>query len=152
VHPPRPHAACPFCNRGQRPHIMHMTDEFFVMADIAPLVEGHTLIIARQHLRCLGDMPPHLDEKFLELKGVVGRFLRRTYGGERVFWEHGIFGQSVPHAHMHAIPLPIPRAVLRVGEALPAQPTDLDAIRRWFSERGHYWYVEQEGRGYLCAP
>jgi diadenosine tetraphosphate (Ap4A) HIT family hydrolase len=150
--PAAPDAACPFCTLRARPHIMREYADFYVMADVAPLVEGHTLIIARPHLRCLGVMPRELDEQFLAIKGQVGRFLRRTYGVEPVFWEHGIFGQSVPHLHLHCIPLPLPRTVPQVGLPVAGAPTDLHAVRTWFAGRGHYWYAEQDGRGYLCPP
>lgn len=122
------------------------------MADIAPLVEGHTLIIARPHLRCLGAMPPELDAAFLSLKATVGQFLRHTYGVEPLYWEHGIFGQSVFHLHMHCIPIPLPQVIPSVGVAVAGDQTDLSALRSWFGTRGPYWYAEQRGQGYLCAP
>jgi hypothetical protein len=58
----------------------------------------------------------------------------------------------VAHLHLHCIPLPLPRTIVQVGEAVDGPPGGLDAIRRWFAERGHYWYAEQGGRGYLCRP
>ena len=150
--PPADEGPCPFCDRAARPHVLYDTPDFYVMADIGPLVEGHTLIIARPHLRCLGVMPPELDAVFLLLKDAVGAFLRRTYGTEPLFWEHGVFGQSVFHLHMHCIPVPLPQIIPGVGVEVEGAPTDLRAIRTWFTEWGPYWYAEQGGTGYLCPP
>jgi diadenosine tetraphosphate (Ap4A) HIT family hydrolase len=135
-------ATCVFCDRAALEIVLAETEHFFVLADNAPLVEGHMLIVPRQHYACFGAVPSSLDEELLALKALVARFCAETYRPAS-FFEHGVFGQSVPHAHLHAVPLG--PSGLRIYElatpaGLPAaSPTD---VRAWYDAHGHYFYLE----------
>src|SRR5579864_8803574 len=94
---------CAFCNRTEVTHILKETPRFLLAADHAPLVEGHILIIPKSHYTCYGDVPGTLDEELLALKNEVRQFFARYYVPP-VFWEHGIFRQTVFHAHLHCFP------------------------------------------------
>ena len=116
-----------------------------LLADHAPLVEGHILIIPREHFACYGAVPDALESEWLALKRTVAAFLSACYRTP-LFFEHGVFRQTVYHAHLHAIPLGAEG--FRVDELLShggrrvAAPED---VRAWYAERGHYYYVEQPG-------
>src|SRR5690242_19582887 len=94
---------CAFCQRSDIAYVLKETSNFLVAADHAPLVEGHLLIIPKQHYACYGTVPPELDAELFALKREVRRFLDRFYA-PIVFWEHGIFRQTVFHAHLHCFP------------------------------------------------
>jgi diadenosine tetraphosphate (Ap4A) HIT family hydrolase len=72
------------------------------------LKEGHLLICPKEHYLGYSDLPPSL---FKELGFVVGKVYSalQKYYGEPIFFEHGpvkerMGGNSVDHAHLHAVP------------------------------------------------
>jgi diadenosine tetraphosphate (Ap4A) HIT family hydrolase len=137
---------CVFCHRAVLDPILAETEHFFLLADHAPLVEGHLLIIPRVHYACYGAIPAALEDEFLALKRRVADFLAEVYLAP-AFFEHGVFRQTVYHAHLHAMPFG------PVNIDLPAQAADhgrhvtaLADVRAWYAERGHYFYLEQPPR------
>ena len=138
-------ANCAFCDHNSLRGILHESEHFVLLADHAPLVEGHILIIPREHFACYGAVPAALEPEWLALKRTVAAFLSACYRTP-LFFEHGVFRQTVYHAHLHAIPLGAEG--FRVDELLShggrrvAAPED---VRAWYAERGHYYYVEQPG-------
>src|SRR5260221_3156103 len=84
---------CAFCQRSSiTANILQETPTFLIVADHAPLVEGHILIIPKQHYACFGAMPAALDVEIQALKQQVEHFSDNYYAPE-AFWNHGIFGQ-----------------------------------------------------------
>ena len=81
------------------------TENFRVFPTLGQIVEGYLLIAPKEHYPCIGAMPDEQIEEFINLKENVGRKLQATYGPS-IFFEHGVIGQTVLHAHMHAIPFP----------------------------------------------
>ena len=86
---------CAFCQLGDiAANILKETTAFLVVADHAPLVEGHILIIPKHHYACYGEVPAALDAELLALKREVQQFFAQFYA-PAVFWEHGVFRQTV---------------------------------------------------------
>lgn len=132
---------CAFCDRSALDVILTETAHFFVLADHAPLVEGHTLIIPREHYACYGALPEALEEEFLDLKRRVAAFLTSAYTAP-AFFEHGVFRQTVFHAHLHV--LPFGNLALDLSAAGGDRAVvSLADVRRWYAEHGHYFYLEQ---------
>lgn len=138
--------ACPFCARSALEVVLMETSQLYVLVDNAPLVEGHLLIVPKRHWPCYGNVPTHCDDELDATKRRVADFLAQTYQ-PACFFEHGVFRQTVFHAHLHAFPLG-PRAVTPDlvaeathlgGSAVRAQ----DDIRSWYAANGQYFYVEQ---------
>ena len=94
----------PFCDPATVATALTTSEHFYLLADNAPLVEGHALIIPRDHYACFGALPAAWDDELLVLKGRVARFEIELYR-PAIFFEHGVFGQTVYHAHLHAVPL-----------------------------------------------
>lgn len=136
---------CAFCDRVTLRGILHQTDHFLLLADHAPLVEGHLLIIPREHFACYGTVPAALEAEWLALKRTVAEFLGHCYRTP-LFFEHGVFRQTVYHAHLHAIPLGAESfrvdELLVHGGRLVVVPED---VRAWYAEHGQYYYIEQPG-------
>lgn len=133
---------CPFCDRDAVEIVLAESEHFVVLADNAPLVEGHLLIVPREHYACIGALPTALDDELLALKEQAVRFCAAAYR-PATFFEHGVFGQSVPHAHLHVVPLG--QTGLGVHElALPdGQATHSPAdVRAWYEQQGQYFYLE----------
>ncbi len=141
---------CSFCNHNEITHILKETPRFLLAADYAPLVEGHILIIPKSHYTCYGDVPGELDAELFALKAEVQHFFTRFYAPP-VFWEHGIFRQTVFHAHLHCFPWGETGYDLKRGshdEIVNGQ----EDIRRWHARHGQYFYMEDSSVALLFAP
>ena len=141
---------CTFCKRTEISYILKETPNFLLAADHAPLVEGHILIIPKQHFACYGEVPAKLDAELFSLKCEVQRFFTHWYAPV-VFWEHGIFKQTVFHAHLHCFPWGISGYDLdeKLHNAIVSSPED---VRQWYTTQGHYFYMEDSNRALLFAP
>ncbi len=97
--------SCPHCSVTSQAftYILEEADNFYIVCDAHPLTEGHILIIPKQHISCVGEYPKDLFEKFLNLNKKVSEFLLKEYGSVSSF-EHGVFGQTVFHSHIHYLP------------------------------------------------
>ena len=147
---PLPRDDCPFCNR-ERVAANHLFDgdDFYIIGDHEPIAAAHLLLIPREHHPYLAALPPRLHAEFEALKAMAGSFIQRHYG--RVsFWENGGFGQTVPHAHLHAFSLSIEPAVFQahgVGFRGIAGLSETHA-----RAPGGYFMVEHAGEACLLPP
>lgn len=141
---------CAFCKRTEISYILKETQNFLLAADHAPLVEGHILIIPKQHYACYGDVPAALDAELCALKHEVQQFFTHSYA-PAVFWEHGIFKQTVFHAHLHCFPWGISGYDLdeELHNIIVSSQKD---IRQWYNTQGHYFYMEDASIALLFAP
>jgi diadenosine tetraphosphate (Ap4A) HIT family hydrolase len=141
---------CPFCTRKSIPCILKETPHFLLATDHAPVVEGHLLIIPKEHYACYGEVPAALDEALYEQKREVQHFFARYYR-PAIFFEHGIFRQTVYHAHLHCFPFG--SVAYDLGRGLHEQVvSSQDDIRAWYATRGHYFYLEDDQRALLFVP
>ena len=81
------------------------TEHFRVFPTLGQIVEGYILIAPKEHQPCIGALPDSELVEFEGLKDEVGRRIQRAYGNH-IFFEHGVIGQTILHAHMHAMPFP----------------------------------------------
>jgi diadenosine tetraphosphate (Ap4A) HIT family hydrolase len=142
---------CPFCQRRDLVnYILKETAHFRIVTDHAPLLEGHLLIIPRSHYTCYGDVPETLDTELFALKQEVQQFFLQYYAAP-VFWEHGIYHQTVFHAHLHCFPFGDLRYDLseNLHDELVASQDDL---RSWYTTRGEYFYLEDSQHSMLFPP
>lgn len=141
---------CAFCQPSSIHYVLKETPHFLLVADHAPLVEGHLLIIPKDHYTCYGDVPAALDEELFALKQEVQQFFAQAYAPP-VFWEHGVFKQTVFHAHLHCFPWG--RTGYRLEQALHGSVvTTQEDIRSWYREHGHYFYMEDAEVALLFEP
>ena len=148
-------SSCPFCQKGSfSPYLVAETQHFMVVCDYSPVAEGHILLVPKEHYPCYATLPISLLDELLEIKDQVTSFLSAYYSTP-VFFEHGVAGQSVPHAHLHAAPAPkrsaegdIVANVLREA----GQVTEIRGIFELlesFDKIGPYLYWEQNGTAYI---
>jgi diadenosine tetraphosphate (Ap4A) HIT family hydrolase len=142
---------CVFCQRdGIARYILKETASFRLIADHAPLVAGHLLIAPKAHCSCYGDVPAALDEELLALKHEVEQFLARFYAPP-IFWEHGIFRQTVFHAHLHCFPFD--EIEYSPSEGLHARVVEeQEDIRAWHAAHGQYFYLEDRQHALIFSP
>ena len=106
---PQVEGACVFCDKknfGER--LIAETPSLYYVATLGQITDGgYTLVIPKRHVSCLGAME---EGEIPEIKLAVGTAsdaIDIEYGLEPVVFEHGIVGQTVPHAHLHLMPAEI---------------------------------------------
>ena len=101
---------CIFCKilSGDIPCAQVYADEYTLsFLDIAPIAEGHTLVIPRRHWQTLWDVPPEQGERIFSVLKAVGKAVlsaTQATGLNVVLNNYASAGQVVPHAHWHLIP------------------------------------------------
>lgn len=120
------------------------------MPDKFPLTPGHVLIISKEHLACYGAGGPEVWSDLEASAEQVLRFLKAAYGRPVFVWENGVSGQSVFHAHLHFIPLPVDEIRLDLAEEPRARPVaGWETVREHFQEHGTYRYLALDGQRFL---
>lgn len=117
------------------------TRHFLLLAAAEPLVEGHLLLVPRDHLSCLAAFPASLDAELARLKERALQMLAETCGQAALF-ERGDPRSASAHAQIHALAVGqdlLPE--LREGRAAVAVD-DLEQARAEAQRRGRYLYWE----------
>jgi histidine triad (HIT) family protein len=80
-------------------------DDFVAFLDIRPLFKGHTLLIPREHVVTLPDLPASLRDPFLAAAQRLAQAMVDGLGAEGSFVAmNNTVSQSVPHLHCHVVP------------------------------------------------
>lgn len=94
---------CVFCKivKGEIPaYKIYEDDEFLAFLDINPWVEGHILVIPKNHYRWVWDVPK--PGEYFKVTSKIANHLKEKMDIEFVMsW---IYGYDVPHAHIHLMP------------------------------------------------
>ena len=101
-------ASCVFCQiiRGAVPATMILeTERLLAFLDHRPVFRGHTLLVPKEHMRLLSDLPADLAIEFLATTQRLERANEDGLGvsGSMVL-VNNVVSQSVPHLHLHVIP------------------------------------------------
>jgi histidine triad (HIT) family protein len=127
---------CLFCAiaAGRLPASLVWQDEQVVaFLDTRPVFKGHTLVMPRDHVPTLTDLPAALRDPFLAAGQRVAAAMVDGLGAQGSFVAmNNIVSQSVPHLHLHVVPR-----------------TKGDGLRGFFWPRVHYT-DEQEREGYAA--
>lgn len=101
---------CIFCRitAGKIPSIqVFQTEDTLAFLDIAPIAEGHTLLIPKQHCSRLEECPVQVLERLAFVLPRVAAAVQKAMGadGYNVLCNNGrSAGQVVEHLHFHIIP------------------------------------------------
>ncbi len=82
-------------------------DDAVAFLDIAPLADGHTLLIPKQHYETISEMPTGEAARFLGVLPKLAAAVQEATGaaGFNVLQANGsVAGQVVNHVHFHIIP------------------------------------------------
>jgi histidine triad (HIT) family protein len=78
-------------------------DLFFAFLDIAPLREGHTLVIPKIETDKFFDMPDNYLGKILLFSKPIAQAIEKAFHCNRCGLS--VIGLEVPHAHLHLVPI-----------------------------------------------
>ena len=99
---------CLFCRivSGELPATLVYEDENAVaFLDHRPLFPGHTLLVPRQHVETLGELPPKLVAPYFEATQLLSLAVEAAMEAEGTFVAmNNRVSQSVPHLHVHIVP------------------------------------------------
>ena len=99
---------CLFCRivSGEVPATLVYVDENAVaFLDHRPLFHGHTLLVPRQHVETLVDLPQELIGPFFEAAQALAHAVQHAMKAEGTFVAmNNRVSQSVPHLHVHIVP------------------------------------------------
>jgi histidine triad (HIT) family protein len=116
---------CAFCKivSGEtEAHIVFEDSDTLAFLDNRPLFAGHSLLIPREHLETIWDLPDELLATLFTNARLLSQAVRDSMGAEGAFVAaNNVVSQSVPHFHIHAVP--------RVRK---------DGLRGFFWPRGKY--------------
>lgn len=100
--------SCLFCDiaAGAIPaHVVHADDDFVAFLDARPVFKGHTLLVPREHVLTLPDLPDRLRDGFLGEAQRLASAMVDGLGAQGSFVAmNNTVSQSVPHLHCHVVP------------------------------------------------
>jgi len=94
---------CPFCKivSGELGAYKVYEDEnFLAFLSIRPVTDGHVLVISKEHIRWVWDVP-NIDE-YYKVYQKIARALRKAFNTEQIL--SYVLGDEVPHAHVWLMP------------------------------------------------
>ncbi len=83
-------------------HKIYEDDSTIAFLDIYPKQSGHTLVIPKQQIEFIWDLPEDLYQLLLTNTKKIATHLREKSDAKYVHM--GVVGTDVPHAHIHLIP------------------------------------------------
>ncbi len=101
-------SACIFCQivAGDLPgHLVLETDDLVAFLDTRPVFKGHVLLVPREHVDTLPDLPAELRDPFMEAAQRIAVAVTEALGAQGSFVAiNNTVSQSVPHLHLHVVP------------------------------------------------
>ncbi|RIK15879.1 MAG: HIT family protein [Acidobacteria bacterium] len=127
--------ACAFCEiiAGERPaEIVLETQQVVCFLDTRPVFKGHVLVVPRDHIPTLTQLPDDQVGPLFTTARAVARAVQEALGAQGSFVAmNNVVSQSVPHLHVHVVPR-----------------TKGDGLRGFFWPRTKY--AEGEAAGYAA--
>jgi diadenosine tetraphosphate (Ap4A) HIT family hydrolase len=160
-------AGCTFCleievgrsrvtSAESSPYFFWEGDDVFVVADIAPIVAGHILIVSKHHRTNFWDDWRTTGSELHKIIALYRRFSASHLGKAVVAFEHGVAGSlreergaCIDHAHVHLAP--INGTLLPQAREAGAWLTDWPDARHQGPEAQCYLLNDTDGGEYALA-
>jgi diadenosine tetraphosphate (Ap4A) HIT family hydrolase len=108
------------------------------------------MLIPKRHIFCLAELSAPLSKEFLLIKERVFNKIKLSFS-EPIAYEHGVYGQSINHAHLHILPQKNQYYHLKnIKETLfkglkSSRIESFFQLKDIFKEEGSYFYLEADG-------
>ena len=98
--------SCTFCNFSNiKDRTIATVDDFHIVVSRGQITDGgYLLLIPIKHTSCLGNLDKTRAHKLNELTQQLSLILETEYNSPVTCFEHGVVGQTIPHAHLHLFP------------------------------------------------
>ena len=111
-------------------HVVLDEPDFLAFLDQRPVFKGHVLLVPREHVVTLPDLPAALRDGFLAAAQRIATAVVDGLGAQGSFVAmNNVVSQSVPHLHLHVVPR-----------------TKGDGLRGFFWPRTKYAGAEEQGQ------
>lgn len=101
-------ADCVFCgivSGATAAELVLERDDFVGFLDARPVFKGHVLLVPREHVETLPDLPASLRDGFLAAAQDLAVAVKEALGAQGSFVAmNNTVSQSVPHLHLHVVP------------------------------------------------
>jgi histidine triad (HIT) family protein len=101
-------AGCVFCSiiAGETPAEVVLDEpRLLAFLDARPVFKGHVLLVPKEHVETLPDLPADLRDPFTEASQRLARAVVDGLGAQGSFVAmNNVVSQSVPHLHQHVVP------------------------------------------------
>jgi histidine triad (HIT) family protein len=96
---------CQIISGGLPAEVVLETDDLVAFLDTRPVFKGHVLLVPREHLETLPDLPAALRDDFLAAAQRLATAVKVGLGAQGSFVAmNNTVSQSVPHLHLHVVP------------------------------------------------
>lgn len=99
---------CAFCAvvAGDAPaSVVHSGPDTVAFLDVKPVFPGHVLLVPRQHVTTMADLPAEQVPGFFALAQRLERAVETAMEAPgTLVLVNNVISQSVPHLHLHVIP------------------------------------------------
>jgi histidine triad (HIT) family protein len=99
---------CVFCSivaDETEAEVVLADDDFVGFLDQRPVFKGHVLLVPRDHIETLPDLPAGLRDGFLATAQRLATAVVDGLGAQGSFVAvNNVVSQSVPHLHLHVVP------------------------------------------------
>jgi histidine triad (HIT) family protein len=100
--------ACSFCAivaRVDPAEVVLETHEVAAFLDRRPVFKGHVLLVPREHVVTLPELPDGLVQPFFAATRLLSAAVPTAYGAQGSFVAmNNVVSQSVAHLHVHIVP------------------------------------------------
>jgi diadenosine tetraphosphate (Ap4A) HIT family hydrolase len=89
-------------NRELPGRFVYEDDDIVAFLTIAPMTQGHTLVVPRAEIDQWQDVEPAVFNKVMAVSQLIGKAVCKAFGAHRA----GVIiaGLEVPHLHIHVFP------------------------------------------------
>jgi diadenosine tetraphosphate (Ap4A) HIT family hydrolase len=144
---------CPFCDPNHKAfqYLLEETEYFRILCDVNSIVEGHILIIPKEHIAAAGAYSDTLFADFEKVYKKVYDFIEKTYGTVSTF-EHGVLGQTIFHSHFHMLPFSgNPMDIIPEGINELTEVKSLEDLKSIFQSQGQYLFFSIENKMWVVS-
>lgn len=78
-------------------------ERFFAFLDINPLAKGHVLVVPKEEIDYIFDIPDAILKEYISFAKLVALAIEQVIPCQRI--GIAVIGLEVPHAHIHLVPL-----------------------------------------------
>jgi histidine triad (HIT) family protein len=102
--------ACPFCaiiagEPGADDQVVYSDPDVVAFLDHRPVFKGHTLVVPRQHVVTLPELPDSLLVPVFSVTRRIAAAMEAGFGADGTFVaNNNRISQSVAHLHVHVVP------------------------------------------------